>query len=269
MNIKEFVKGIIIGVAKIIPGLSGAVIMISFNLYDRAIDAITNFFVDPKKNFMFLFNLGIGVVVGIVIFSNILSYFVTNYYVYTTSLFVGLIFGGIPIIINNTNKRRRDYLVIFLSFCLMSLLSVSGINNDYVIRNDFMDIIVFFVSGLFEAIGTVLPGISSTALLMLMGVYDLYLEIFSNIFNINYIISVFRFFIPFSVGMFVGIVVLAIVVNYLFNNYKSISFSFILGISLSSVFLLILRIIGSIGSIDMIPFSVILFFVGYFITSRI
>ena len=80
MNIQEFLKGILIGVAKIIPGLSGSVLMISFNLYDKAIDSITNFFKDIKANFLFLANLSIGIIIGIVIFSNILNYFINNYF---------------------------------------------------------------------------------------------------------------------------------------------------------------------------------------------
>ena len=91
MKIEEFLKGILIGIAKIIPGLSGSILMISFNLYDRAINAITNFFSNIKDNFLFLANLTLGIVIGISLFSNILSYFITNYYTYTTSLFIGLI----------------------------------------------------------------------------------------------------------------------------------------------------------------------------------
>ena len=88
MNI---LKGIIIGIAKIVPGLSGTVLMISFNLYDKAISAITRFFDNPKSNFKFLLTLFMGVMIGIVFFSKIVSYFINNYYIYTISLFIGLI----------------------------------------------------------------------------------------------------------------------------------------------------------------------------------
>ena len=83
MDINLILKGIIVGVAKIIPGLSGAVLMISFNLYDRAIDSIVNFFSDVRKNLRFVINFGIGVLIGIIFFSNVINYFISNYYVYT------------------------------------------------------------------------------------------------------------------------------------------------------------------------------------------
>ena len=72
MNINQLIKGIIIAIDKIIPGLSGAVLMISFNLYDRTSDAITHFCGNPKKNRLFLFNVVLGIVLGIVLITCIL-----------------------------------------------------------------------------------------------------------------------------------------------------------------------------------------------------
>lgn len=269
MNIKEFIKGIIIGIAKIIPGLSGAVLMISFNLYDKAIAAITNFFEDTRNNFFFLLNLSLGIIIGIVMFSNVLSYFVSNYYVYTTSLFIGLIFGGLPVILKNTDKKKGDYAAIIISFMVMTLISISNIDNNYVIKNNFFDIIVFFFAGVLEAIGTVLPGVSSTALLMLMGVYNLFLEVLSNIFNVNVMVRTITFLIPFSIGLLSGVIVLSLIINYLFKNYRSLSFSLIFGLSLSSIFLLVVKVVSQIDSIMLIPFSIFLLLIGYFVTSKI
>lgn len=269
MNMREILKGIIIGIAKIIPGLSGSVIMISFNLYDKAIDAITGFFDNPRRNFWFLFRLGLGVIIGITLFSNVLSYFIVNYYVYTTSLFIGLICGGFREIYKNVSGRKVDYVVMIICFGVMCFVSLLGGDNNYVMVQNFRDLVVFFVAGVLEAIGTVMPGISSTALLMLMGVYNLYLEVLSNVFNLEYLFSVLRFVIPFSMGMFFGIIVFCLIVNYLFKNYRSVSFAGILGVAGSSLVLLVMRTLLAMDSFWMFPFSVILFCIGYFITSII
>lgn len=269
MNIKEFIKGIIIGIAKIIPGLSGAVIMISFNLYDRAIEALTSFFDNPKKNFFFLANLSLGIVIGIVLFSNILNYFLTNYYIYTTSLFIGLIVGGIPILINNTNKQKKDYLIIIISLIIMTILSASSVDNKYILKNNYLDTIFFFISGLLEAVGTVLPGISSTAILMLIGVYDIYLSILSNLFNLQNLYLTIKFLLPFTLGLLIGVILLTLLVNYLFKHHRALSFSIILGISLSTVVLLLLKILGSLTSILSLPICLILLLIGYLITNKI
>ena len=146
MNINQFLKGIIIGIAKIIPGLSGAVLMISFNLYDKAIDAITNFFNNPKKNFLFLFNLGLGIILGIILFSKLLCFFLTHYYLYTTFLFLGLIIGGIPVLSKKVPLKFKYLFISMLSFTLMFSLSFLGAGKEYVLKNTYIDLIIFFYS---------------------------------------------------------------------------------------------------------------------------
>lgn len=269
MNIQEFLKGILIGVAKIIPGLSGSVLMISFNLYDKAIDSITNFFKDIKANFLFLANLSIGIIIGIVIFSNILNYFINNYYTYTTSLFIGLILGGVPLILQSTQKSKKGYILTIISLTIMSIISLTNINFNYIIQNNFLDSIVFFGGGLLEALGTVVPGISSTALLMLVGIYNIYLEVLSNIFNFHDIIDNITFLIPFSLGLLLGIILLSLLINYLFKNYRKLTFSFILGVTLSSIFLLLIKVITNITSIIEIPICLIFLIIGSYITKKI
>lgn len=243
--------------------------MISFNLYDKAIHSLTNFFEEPKKNFFFLLNLSLGILLGIVFFSNILSFFITNYYAYTTSIFIGLILGGLPIIFTNISKKKTNYLIITLTFILMTILSISGINNNYIPKNNYYDTIIYFVSGLLEAIGTIIPGISSTALLMLIGVYNIFLNILSNLLNISSIINNLSFLIPFSLGLLIGIIIISLLINYLFKNYKSSTFSLILGVSISSLFLLFVKVLLTISSLKMLVFSLILMVIGYFITRKI
>lgn len=269
MNIKNFFKGIIIGIAKIIPGLSGAVLMISFNLYDKAIESITNFFNNPKENFKFLLNLSLGIIIGIICFSNILNYLITNYYSYTTSLFVGLILGGIPILINNTNKDKKDYTLIIISFTIMTIISSLSSTNNYVVKNNYKDLIIYFIAGLLEATGTVLPGISSTALLMLLGVYKIFLTTIGNIYSIENIIKNLTFLIPFSLGLTIGIILLTILVNYLFKNHKETTYSLIIGIALSSVCSIVISIIKSINNITILPICLLIFLIGYNITKRL
>lgn len=269
MNIQELIKGIIIGIAKIIPGLSGAVLMISFNLYDRAIDAITNFFKNPKRNIFFLLNLGIGIVIGIVLFSKIISFFLSKYYLYTTMLFLGLIIGGIPVINDNITKKRTNYILIFISFCLMITITLMSPTNHYIIKNNIIDLIVFFLSGILEAIGTILPGISSTALLMLIGVYDNYIITLSNALNINLIGETLYFVIPFSIGMLLGIIVISLLVNFLFKSYKEQTFSVILGISFSTLVTLFIRMFPCITNLGTFIISIFILIIGCFLTNKL
>ena len=269
MRIDYFIKGIIIGIGKIVPGLSGSIMMISFGLYDKAIDAVGNFFDNIGKNMLFLFNVGIGILIGIVMFSNILKYFINNYYIYTLSLFIGLIFSGFGVIYKDMLKNKRGYVLVLLSFMVMFFINNIGENSNYIISKNYLDVVVFFLSGIMEAIGTVVPGVSSTALLMIMGVYNIYLDILANIFNINNFINNIWFLIPFLMGLFIGVIILSIVIDYLFKSYKKETFSIIMGIIIASSFFLMDNLFKCYRDILDIFISVVLLIGGYYIGKKI
>ena len=269
MRIDYFLMGIIIGIGKIIPGLSGTIMMISFGLYDKAINAITNFFMDVKNNLLFLLNIGLGIIIGIIMFSKIINYFITNYYIYTTSLFVGLVMGSIPIIYRDFLKSKKGYLLAIMSFIIMFIINNIRNNGNYIVKGNYMDVIVFFISGILEAIGTIVPGVSSTLLLMLMGVYNIYLDILASIFNLNVLANVLWFLIPFSIGMIISIIVLSKLINYLFIMYKKETYSVIMGIIISTSFLIILRLINTYRCCLDIFMSFILLLVGFYIGKKI
>ena len=262
----NFVKGVIIGIAKIIPGFSGAVLMISFHLYDRSIHAITHFFSDVRRNFLFLLELGCGILVGIVFFSKVVVFFLSYYYLYTSIFFVGLIFGGLPNLIKEVFQCHRNIIFMLLSFLSVTFLSVGHIRVEYILHGNVVDFMFFAFSGFLEAIGMVLPGVSSTALLMLVGVYSYYITTISHLFSLSLFQENVMFLFPFSLGLFFGIIVISLVVDYLLQNYKEYIFSIILGFSLSSVFLLIIQTFPYIHGIVDVFISLVLGFLGYFIT---
>lgn len=266
MNI---LKGIIIGIAKVIPGVSGTVLMISFNLYDKAINAITCFFDKPRNNFWFLFKLFIGVMIGIVFFSRLVTYFITNYYLYTISLFIGLILGGVTIVKREVKKSLGGFLLSSISFFIMLILSYSNMTRVYIMKNTFIDILVFFISGILEAVGMILPGVSSTALLMIMGVYPYYLKVLSNLFNISFMIKSLNFLIPFGLGVVSGIIGISLIVNYLFKYYKESTFSVILGLSIATIITLFLSLITYINNLISIFLVVFFIVIGFLITKFI
>ena len=265
----NFIKGVLVGIAKIIPGFSGAILMISFNLYDRAIDAITHFFSDVKGNFFFLLELGIGVLVGIVLFSRVIAYFLLLNYLYTNIFFVGLIFGGIPVILKKISCSYDNFFCFFISFLFVFVLSIFHLDYVYRVQYGLFDIFFFFIAGFFEAIGTVLPGISSTALLMLLGIYPFYIQVIGNIFSLSMFWNHMFFLVPFSFGMILGIISISLLVNYLFCNYKERTFASILGFSFGSVLLLIIKLIPYVSGLFSIIISFIFFLIGFFVTYKL
>ena len=153
-------------------------------------------------------------------------------------LFIGLIIGTIPEITNKTEKKD-NYLTI-ISFIIFFLISISNINNNYIPNNNYIDTLIYILSGITEAVGTVFPGVSSSALLMIEGTYNIIIEVISNITNINQIIINIKILLPFILGLIIGIIGSIKLIDYLLKKYNNKVYSVILGITLSSIILLII-----------------------------
>ena len=226
-NIVLIFKGFIIGVGKIVPGVSGSVLAILLNVYEQGVDAISNIFKNLKKNITFLGLLGVGILISIILGSKVLLYFLSNYYFSTFSLIIGLILGTMPSILKDIKiSSKVDLFYLVIPFLILYLLS--NLKFDYYLGGN---VFVYFLIGLMEAFTTIIPGVSSTALYMSFGIYNLFLNIFSNIFSFK--------FLMFSVGLFMGIFLTSKLVNYLFKNHKKKTYLVILSILISSIFVLI------------------------------
>lgn len=228
----NFFKGFIIGIGKIIPGVSGAMIAISMGIYDKALFYICNFRKNKKESIKFLFPIGCGIILSIIFFSKIISLALKSYYLLTMMFFIGLIIGGIPSVVKMV--RKKDYVNTFISFSFFFLIAIMNIDNVYVLKYGIWDYVVYFLSGVVEAIGTIVPGISGTALLMIMGTYNTLLEAIGNLSNLMIII-------PFILGLIAGIFSIIRLVNYLLREKESIFYSIVLGILLSSILLLLIQ----------------------------
>jgi len=235
-NIILFIKGIIIGIGKIIPGVSGAVLAIILKVYDDGVNNIVNIFNNPKKSIPYLLIIGIGILFGIILFSNIINYTLTNYYTITMLFFIGLIIGGIPNILKEVDKKDYKYTIITL--IIFTIISIINIDNNYILKNNFIDYIIFFVGGIIETCGTVIPGLSSTALLLIIGIYN---HIILSISNISKFIINFKILIPFSIGIISSIIFISKGIYILLNKHKKKTYSIILGLILSSIIVLIIK----------------------------
>lgn len=259
-------KGFIIGIGKIIPGVSGAMLAITLGVYDKAILAITDFTSDKKKNFKLLLLLGIGIISSIIVFSKIINYFYNNHYIPTMLFFMGLIIGGIPGLINKTSYNYKNIIITSVSFLIVTILSFSFINNTYMLKGNFVDYIILFIGGITEAFSSIVPGISGTALFMVMGIYNIVIEMLANLTNVFYVIDNFLLIVFFIIGLLLGVILISILVKWLFSKYSSKTYSAILGFCLSNVVILFLKIItyspSLFGYLIGIPLSLIGFFIG-------
>ena len=251
-----FLKGFFIGIGKIIPGVSGSVLAISFGVYEESLRRIETFFHNIRENFSFLAPLGCGIVLAVLLGSHLILFCLEHYYVYTMTLFIGLILGTIPGLLKEHERNTKDWIFIFLLFLFLYFIYQGVRLDEFVPSNSlFSNFYVFFL-GFLDAVTTVVPGLSGTSTFMVIGSYTFVLKLFSNpFFQIGYTCL-------FGLGLVVGVVLMIIFVNFCFRKYAHTTWNFILAFLFSSVFFLFLKVIDFIHSGNI--FSVFLLFLGSF-----
>ena len=226
--------GIAIGSGAILPGISSGVFCVVFGIYEKLIDSILNFFKFPKKNLKFLVPIFFGIFVGIFSFSNLINYFLVKFPIQTKSIFIGLILGSIPSLFREVNKKSKfelKYLLFTLISFILGILSVFLENNiANTIVNENFNYLYFLLSGFLMSIGVIVPGVSSTVILMLMGVYGSYISSVSSLY--------FPILIPLGIGLILGSIIFMKITNFLLKSFYVQTFYTIIGFTLGSIFVL-------------------------------
>lgn len=229
----ETVKGIFIGAGAILPGISSGVLCVAFGIYEKLIDSILGFFTNVKKNIQFLLPITIGLIIGVVLFGNALKFLYANYNKLAKICFAVLILSSIPSIIKKCDIKKirlKHVLACLLTFSfsiyLVSLENFGIINN--ISSYSFAS---FVIAGLAMSAGVVVPGVSSTIILMLLGKYDVYLSAVASL-DLSVLF-------PMGIGLSIGSIVLLYLIKYLLNRFKDITYFAIIGFILGSLPILI------------------------------
>lgn len=260
------VKGFLIGVAKIIPGVSGAMLAISMGIYERAMKAISEYRKNPIENFKFLLPLGIGAIFAVILSSKIIVYFLNHYYLATMLLFIGLIFGGVPSLIQEVKIKKlsfRQFIIFIFSFSFVFLFSFLGEQNLFMeIQSPLLEKLVFIMIGFIDAVTMIIPGISGTAIMMILGCYHLLLNLLSSLSSLSSFLLNLKLLVPMGIGLILGVVLTAKLMNYLFQNHKQETYCGILGFAFSSILLLFFQTFQQSYSIVQMTIGILLLFLG-------
>lgn len=272
--ILDILRGIVIGIANIIPGVSGGTMAVSMGIYDKLIGAVTGLFKHFKNSLKLLIPLGIGMVIGIVGFGFLLEYLLTNHVLATCLTFVGLILGGLPILwLNlkkNVDKKPEACLDASEVFSFLGLLVVGLVlpllqGSEGAIKTLTLNpvtAIILFVLGVVASATMVIPGVSGSMVLMVLGYYSTILAIVTDtvtrLKNLDFagVINNGFLLLPFVIGVVLGIFLIAKVIEYLFQHFPSQTFAAIIGLIFASPF----AILYSAGAFN--QFNPVEFFVG-------
>lgn len=228
--VSNFFKGIAIGAGAILPGISSGVLCVIFGIYEKLLDSILGFFKNIKKNFKFLLPILLGGIIGVLLFSKILNYLLYAYPAQTKSTFVGLILTTIPSLLKDVNKKhkfRLRYILYLLIALFVGIYTVFLEKNMIVTSSNEFNYFYLILCGFLMSIGVIVPGVSSTIILMLLGVYSTYLTSVASLY--------FPILIPMGIGLILGSLFFMKVTKFCLNNFYAQTFYTIIGFTLGSV----------------------------------
>lgn len=232
---KLLIYGMLLGVANIVPGVSGGTTAVILNIYNPLIDSVANLKSKPRQSIRFLFPLLVGCGLGILFFANVIKFALSNYPAITNFFFIGLIIGSFPLLYKKAyNKNETKVLLpsisLIIGILIMIGLSIIVPNNEAVVYETLTIAIflkLFFVSML-AASAMILPGISGSFIMLLFGTYT---TILSAISSFNIIIL-----IPAALGILIGIFGGAKIINILLIKSPNITYALICGLVIGSIY---------------------------------
>ena len=281
-------NGMLIGISNIIPGVSGGTMAVSLGIYDDLIISITHLFKNKKKSIKFLLPLGLGIILGVLFFSYAIEFLLSEYPFITALIFVGLIIGGLPILTQEfkqslkqkSKKISLKHFLVFLLFVVLiigfSLMQESAMDSSALVFS-FEMVFIMFVLGVIASATMIIPGVSGSLVLMVLGYYypliQLLNQFFENILTLNWsgIFENILLISPLGLGIIVGVFVISKFLEFLFVNFPSITYSGILGLVIASPFSVLYNTnaFSSLSSENIVPtivLGIILMGLSFYLT---
>ena len=243
--IKNVLKGMVIGIANIIPGVSGGTMMVAMGIYDKLIHCITHIFKEFKKSGLFLFPIAIGMGIAVVGGTLGIEALFENFPVQTNLLFVGLIVGGLPAIWKNVKGKSIRFghiLALLAFFALVVGMALLGEKEGAAVdlSLSIVNVLKLFGVGVITAATMVIPGVSGSMVLLLLGYYNPIVSAINDFlraltaFDMNGILTGVGILMPFGIGVIVGILAIAKLIEFIFNKFPLYAYWAIIGLIVAS-----------------------------------
>ena len=222
----RLIKGSLVGIGFILPGLSGGVLAVIFGIYDKLIRFLANLRHNFTKNLLYFLPVAIGAAIGILLFSVVVEKAFGKYAAQFVCLFVGFVAGTFPSLYRTAGKEGRKaadrWILILSTLAIFLLMIVGGQQLTEVTPN----ILVWLASGLLMGLGLIVPGMSPSNFLIYFGLYD---KMATGIKDFD-----FAVIIPLIVGFVICVLLFSKLASWLFKRYYSGMYHFILGMVIGS-----------------------------------
>lgn len=273
MNLfKDILRGVVIGIANAIPGVSGGTMMVSMGIYDKLIYSVTHLFKQPVKSIKTLLPYFIGMAIGIVGLAFAIVAMFEHIPFQTCMLFIGLILGGVPILTGHLKGVRFNlsHVVVFLIFfgSIILLQIFGGQGSDVALTVTPISLFKLVLVGIVAAATMVIPGVSGSMMLMTMGYYypvigsvkDFITALVA--FDVPKIIHICMILIPFGIGVVVGIFAVAKLIEMLMDKYEALTYCGIMGLVVASPVVILMSVPLAGMSVVTVLTGVVTFVVG-------
>lgn len=238
-----------IGVANVVPGVSGATLSVIFRVYDKLIEAINQLFTQPKNSLKFLIPLGFGMIVGILALGSLLDYFILRFSLQASALIAGLMAGGVPFIHNlatsQDGKKPHFYVIAVIAAIIIIMLSLFVHTPELYVAEEinFGLIAILFIAGVLGAAAMIIPGASGAMVFILLGVFPMVMHTISLIreylmtpFDFGLLSPILAVVIPIGLGVAIGILLMSRLIAVLLKKHHSITYFAILGMIFGTIF---------------------------------
>ena len=263
------IKGFVMGIANIIPGVSGGTLALTLGIYEKFIGAISHFFSKLKENIKFLIPVFIGMGLSILTMSSVIDSSFKHFPIPTTLFFMGLVIGGIPLLlrkVKNTKevKKKSSYVIMALTFLMVIFLAIAPFIFTDLKEADFSNLgaggyVVLLLVGTIAAATMIIPGVSGSLVLMLLGYYFPVVSTIKELAHFKNIGSNFLILSVFGVGILIGIVLIAKLLDYLLKKYEAKTYFGVLGFIFASVVAIPISVYNEVHTIE---FSVLQIIIG-------
>lgn len=258
-----FIKGVVLGVAFVIPGVSGGTLAVLMGIYEELIEAASNFYqsiADFKKYIMYLLPIGLGAVFSVAVFAKLIKFGLEKSPIITILIFLGMIIGGIPALVRNvkgTKTNLKDMTLMLVGLIIViSMLIFHKSNTNVVLTNmSITGYITLFLVGAIAAVTMVVPGISGSFTLMLIGYYEPILNLVNDITSFKNLGPNLILIFTFMLGVFIGIIFISKIIEWCLKHYKRETYYAIIGFVLSSI-------ISVIYEVSKFPFNLTHLIIG-------
>jgi len=243
-HLRTFLNGVVAGIASILPGVSGGLILVLCGTYERLIEDISKLREKLKPEFLYLVAIAVGLVVGMLACTLLLDRILDEFAAPLMALFFGLIVAQVPEVWKLTGHEKGTKLPLSSVVCMaiglgliIALMVINGTGNEVDTEDhSFGNLMLFGLCGVVLAISKVMPGISGSSLLIALGLFDV---------TIHSVADLDIYFIaPLGVGLLIGLFGFAKVMDFCLKRYRTQTYMLIMGLTIGSLLVIIQELIN-------------------------